>query len=167
MKKYLNQECPELKDYIQTLKERGIHRTMYNEQARPKNATRIWISYDISEDADHNCRTNLYKWLNNKNAESFGNSVATFLLRGVFFYSNTKVAKWLIKELKEANVLSDEDEGANENTEYLRTRGLSLYIIWRSQNSGDGSAAKRYSDHFVLIQNSKIWHKQGFNTDEE
>ena len=167
MKKYLNKECPELKDYIQTLKERGIHSTMYNERTRPKNATRIWISYDISEDADHNCRTNLYNWLNNQNAESFGNSIATFLLIGKCFNNNTKVAKWLIQELKAANVLSDEDEGANENTEYLRTRGLSLYIIWRSQNSGDGSAAKRYSDHFVLIQNTKIWHKQGFNTDEE
>lgn len=167
MKKYLNKECPELKEYIQTLKERGIRSTMYNEQTRPKNATRIWISYDISEDADPKCRESLYDWLNNNNAESFGNSVATFLLRGVCFSNNTKVAKWLIKELKDANVLSDEDKEANENTEYLKTQGLSLYIIWRSRNISDGTAAKRYSDHFVLIQNTNIWHKQGFSTDEE
>ena len=167
MKKYLNKECPELKEYIQILKERGIRSTMYDEQTRPKNATRIWISYDISEDADPKCRKSLYDWLNNKNAESFGNSVATFLLRGVCFNNNTKVAKWLIKELKDANVLSDEDKEANEKTEYLKTRGLSLYIIWRSRNISDGTAAKRYSDHFVLIQNTNIWHKQGFSTDEE
>ena len=167
MKKYLNKECPELKEYIQTLKERGIRSTMYDEQTRPKNATRIWISYDISEDADPKCRKSLYDWLNTKNAESFGNSVATFLLRRECFNNNTKVAKWLIKELKDANVLSDEDKEANEKTEYLKTRGLSLYIIWRSRNIGDGTAAKRYSDHFVLIQNTNIWHKQGFSTDEE
>ena len=53
-----------------------------------------------------------------------------------------------------------------ENVDYLKTKGLSLYILWRSRNLGDGSSAKRYSDHFVLIQNTKIWHKGGFNEND-
>lgn len=165
MKKYLNPQCAELSEHLSVLKAKGIRTTMYNEMERPKHATRFWISYDISAEADGECRKNLYTWLSGLNAESFGNSIASFLIKGMCINNNTKAAKWLIKQLIDANVLI-EDMDADENVDYLKTKGLSLYIIWRSRNIGDGSNAKRYSDHFVLIQNTKIWHKGGYNEND-
>lgn len=99
-------------------------------------------------------------WLHDKNAESFGGSVATFLVRGTCYSENLdKVANWLVEELKDADVLNAEDTLDNG---VLSTPGLSLYIFYRSRNAGDGSAAKRYSNQFVLIQNKAIMHHGGY-----
>ena len=165
MKKYLNSQNQELKEHILALKEKGIRTTMYNEIERPKHATRFWVSYDISEKADKDCRKNLYTWLSNLKAESFGNSVATFLVKGMCVNNNSKAAKWLIKQLIDANVLIN-DKNADESVESLKTKGLSLYIIWRSRNIEDGPNTKRYSDHFVLLQNTQIWHKGGYSEND-
>ena len=110
MKKYLNPQCKELSEHLSMLKEKGIRTTMYNEMERPKHATRFWISYDISAEADGECRKNLYTWLSGLNAESFGNSIASFLIKGMCINNNTKAAKWLINQLIDANVLIEDKD---------------------------------------------------------
>lgn len=159
MKKFLNSQNQDLISHMEAMKARHTP-CVYNEIERPKNATRFWISYDIDDEQNPTCRTNIEAWLHEKNAESFGGSVATFLVRGVCYSENLdKVAKWLVEELIDAEVLNAEDTLDNG---VLSTPGLSLYIFYRSRNAGDGSAAKRYSNQFVLIQNKAIMHPGGY-----
>lgn len=160
MKPYLNPESETLKRHRE-----GIHKnsSVYFEITRPKNTTRIWVSYDIKdEEAPEKCREKLEAWLKDHLAESFGNSIATFLLKGQCFSTNSQTAKWLINQLKEAEVLGEEDSDSSEKSQFLHTPGLSLYVIYRSRNEGDGDLEKLYSGHFVLIQNTPIANEGGY-----
>ncbi|MCQ2313162.1 MAG: hypothetical protein MJZ84_06935 [Paludibacteraceae bacterium] len=162
MKKYLNPNSKQLKEHLQSRKDKKCRATsVYCEEGRPKYATRIWISYDINDDAPDGCRTNLEKWLTSQEAESFGESVATFLIPWTCYSTNSSVANWLLPRLKDAGIINNTDTITDEKP-YLETPGLSLYVIYRSRNNGDGSAMKLYSGHFVLIQNANITHSGGY-----
>lgn len=60
------------------------------------------------------------------------------------------VAKWLVDELINASVLNG---NSFEDKEWMRTKNISLYIIYRYNEEG-----KMNSNHFVLIQNAEITH---------
>lgn len=127
---------------------RGEKVTVYKESEVPAGCTRIWISFDID---DKNClkkerRNNLYNWLNKQlQIESWGNSVATFLIKKCCSdQSNQDAHEYLCKELIKADVLDKQD--------WVKTPKISLYIVYRSKNS----LGQKYSGQFVLIQNAKI-----------
>lgn len=116
--------------------------TVYTEEMVSINNTRVWISFDIDNDPENKTRKKLYAWFNQqKQIESWGNSVATFLISKVFTNKN-ELKIHLIKELQNAEVL--------QNIHWEKTKNVSLYIIYRSKNE------KTYSGHFVLIQNAKV-----------
>ena len=121
--------------------------TVYDEICVPDNHTRIWISFDIDNDPDKSKRKQLYDWFNKQtDIESWGNSVATFLVEKCFTdRNNTDAIEYLKNELKSAGVLID------HITEWSQTEDISIYVIYRSTREG-----KKYSGHFVLIQNAKI-----------
>lgn len=166
MKKYLNQNNRDLKKHLERREETfEENKSVYfeNSDPRPKNATRIWLSYDINDKkAPKDCRDNLIEWLASWEAESFGISVATFLVDGIYLRSDKEVATWLIQELKDNDVLKKDDEITIDKP-YLSTPGLSLYVFYRTRNDEDGSALKQQSGHFVLIQNASMKHVGGYD----
>lgn len=157
MKKYLNPANEELRNHLDARKGK---RKVYAEEGRPRNATRVWLSYDITDDAAPR-RKALEDWLVTKQAESFGNSVATYVIEGKCYSQNAKVAEMLMRELRNANVL-DADDLITSGKPYLKSQGLSIYVIYRSRNNGDGALEKLYSGQFVLIQTAPISHLGGY-----
>lgn len=166
MKTYLNQNNRDLKEHLERREETFEENTsVYFEKSdpRPKNATRIWLSYDINDDeAPKSCRDNLLEWLAGWNAESFGASVATFLVKDEYLHPDEKVAAWLIQNLKDNNVLL-KDDNITMAKPYLSTPGISLYVFYRSRNNDEGEAIRRQSGHFVLIQNAPMKHIGGYD----
>lgn len=142
--------CISLREYLKRYSQKAGIMSVYNEQSRPKNAIRIWVSYDIDNDSDNHRHKLLYNWLSNYDAESWGNSVATFLWNIQQEPTNELVAKWLVDELINASVLNG---NSFEDKEWMRTKNISLYIIYRYNEEG-----KMNSNHFVLIQNAEITH---------
>lgn len=151
-----------LKDYLQNLpySKKTDKASVYNEKERPKNAIRIWISYDIDKDDDKGQRNLLYDWLSKYKAESWGNSVATFLwkLAEDCEPTNEIVAQWIVEELIQQKLLLG---SSFEDMQWQKTRDISLYVFYRYRVKSDGKES-RNSNHFVLIQNAEITHQDGF-----
>lgn len=130
--------------------------TVYKESEVHNGHTRIWISFDIDDNQikndDKTTRKNLYNWFNiQKQIESWGDSVATFLVNKCFSdQSNQDALEYLCKELIKADVLDKQD--------WAKTPKISLYIIYRSTNN----SGQKYSGQFVLIQNAKIRQARKF-----
>jgi len=163
MKHYLNANNPDLIQHNQARLAKKHRRTsVYNESERPLNSTRVWISYDIEDDkAPKDCRNNLESWLGTQQAESFGKSVATFLIKDKCIRLNSKLADWLLNELKGACVLN-KDDGYTNDKPYLTTPGISLYVIYRSRTFGPTKATNQFSNHFVLIHNAPLGKVGGY-----
>ena len=124
--------------------------SVFNETDLPQQRTRIWISFDIKDDlAVDGTRTNLETWLNSQNAESWGTSVATFVVTGAAQEIST-VTNWLVPELQKAKVLN--------KTNWQATKGISLYVHYYSRS---GVYSHNF-DYFVLIQNKEIPNANGF-----
>lgn len=176
MKKYLNPNNEQLKEHlVKWEKNHGGEfilspvdpKSVYEESARPENATRIWVSFDInSADKYKPLRNNLDKWFKRQHAESFGASVATFLVQDACWGEDEEVANWLMDELRGAQVLSPKDCVSKE-TPYLLTNGISLYVFYRSKGVDEKGETVQYSGHFVLIQNEDISHLGGYEYDKE
>lgn len=159
-----------LKDYLQNLLsltkylEQYLNTTgkisVYNEQERPKNAIRIWLSYDIDNDEDQSRHKLLYNWLSRYHAESWGNSVATFLwdLAEDCHPTNEIVAQWIVNELIQQKLLSGT---SFEDKQWQKTKDISLYVFYSCRVKKNGKETYN-SNHFVLIQNAEITHKDGF-----
>jgi hypothetical protein len=151
-----------LKDYLQNLpySKKTDKASVYNEKERPKNAIRIWISYDIDKGDDKSQRNLLYDWLSKYDAESWGNSVATFLwkLAEDCEPTNEIVAQWIVEELIQQKLLLG---SSFEDMQWQNTKDISLYVFYRYRVKKNGKETYN-SNHFVLIQNAEITHKDGF-----
>lgn len=165
-KKYINKKNKDLKTHIERREETFEESTSVyfeNSDPRPKNATRIWLSYDINdEEAPKDCRKNLLEWLAGWSAESFGASIATFLVDQMYLHTDEAVADWLTQELKDNSVLLEDDD-ITMTKSYLSTPGISLYVFYRTRNNGNDGELRQQSGHFVLIQNAPMKHKGGYD----
>ena len=116
LKPYLVSTNPIIANYIKTHPQ-----TVFDEDKYNSNTTRVWISFDIDDKlAPIGTRKKLYDWINAYDAESWGNSNATFLLNG-WTPDNEYLGDWLISELTTANVL--------DKTNWEKTKGISLRKI--------------------------------------
>lgn len=162
MKKYLNPNSEQLQEHLRLRKEKKCKAlSAYCEEGRPRNATRFWISYDIAQEYKDVYEQPLMNWLHNLEAETFGASVATFLIKGKCFSQNFRAAKWLVEQLREFGILEDDDAIFN-GEDFISAEGISIYVIYRSRNNGDAKAENQFSGQFVLIQNSDIKHLGGY-----
>ena len=145
MKPYLVSTNPIIANYIKTHPQ-----TVFDEDEYRSNTTRVWLSFDIDDKlAVKNTRKNLYDWINGFDAESWGNSNATFILEG-WTSDNEYLGDWLVDELKTANVL--------DKTNWKKTKGISLYV----QYLAISDLLEGTFDYFVLIQNKDIPNPNGF-----
>lgn len=159
LKEYL-QNLPSLTKYLEQYFEKTGKTSVYNEQERPKNAIRIWLSYDIDKDEDQSRHKLLYDWLSKYKAESWGNSVATFLWKLAEDYKPTNeiVAQWIVEELIQQKLLLG---SSFEDMQWQKTKDISLYVFYR-YNTTIKTKEVNNSNHFVLIQNAEITHKDRF-----
>lgn len=159
LKEYL-QNLPSLTKYLEQYFNKTGKSSVYNEKARPKNAIRIWLSYDIDKDEDQSRHKLLYDWLSKYKAESWGNSVATFLwkLAEDCEPTNETVARWIVKELIQQKLLLG---SSFEDMQWQKTKDISLYVFY-SYRVKKNDKETYNSNHFVLIQNAEITHKDGF-----
>lgn len=145
LKPYLVSTNPIIANYIKTHPQ-----TVFDEDKYNSNTTRVWISFDIDDKlAPIGTRKKLYDWINAYDAESWGNSNATFLLNG-WTPDNEYLGDWLISELTTANVL--------DKTNWKKTKGISLYIQYLTLSDKQEGTF----DYFVLIQNKDIPNPNGF-----
>ena len=145
LKPYLVSTNPIIANYIKTHPQ-----TVFDEDEYNSNTTRVWISFDIDDKlASIDTRKKLYDWINAYDAESWGNSNATFLLNG-WTPDNEYLGDWLISELTTANVL--------DKTNWKKTKGISLYIQYLTLSDKQEGTF----DYFVLIQNKDIPNPNGF-----
>ena len=159
LKDYL-QNLPSLVEYLEQYFQKTGKTSVYNEKERPKNMIRIWLSYDIDKDEDQSRHKLLYNWLSEYHAESWGNSVATFLweLEEDCEPTNEIVARWIVNELVQKKLLLG---SSFEDNKWKNTKDISLYVFYRYRVKSDGKES-RNSNHFVLIQNAEITHRDGF-----
>ena len=131
--------------------DRGNQPSVFNETELPVTKigkTRIWISFDIDNDPNKVVRKALYNWFNEQQQiESWGNSVATFLVDD--YMLDSKVKNYIVAGLQGANVLAKND--------WKKTPNISLYVFYRTKKEGRAN-----SGHFVLIQTAKIKQANGF-----
>ncbi len=131
---------------------RGQQPTVYQEvelQPNVNGLTRIWLSFDIDNDPQKVKRTALYDWLNKQNQiESWGNSVATFLVGG-YATTDHDVVKFLVDELINAKVL--------DKNKWDQTPDISLYVFYESRR-----ITVKNMGRFILIQNATIKQPNGF-----
>ena len=129
--------------------------TVYDEIMLQLDSTRIWMSFDIDNDPKQVKRSKLYNWLNKQEQiESWGNSVATFILKGCYSAPyHVGLISCLQHELRKAGVFIDDD------IQWKETKDISIYINYRSRDKqGIGHAC-----HFVLIQKALIRQSRGFH----
>lgn len=136
--------------------DRGNQPSVYNETELSEiksGETRIWISFDIDNDPNKVVRKALYDWFNEQQQiESWGNSVATFLVYA--FMWDDDVKKYIVEGLKQAKVLN--------SINWQNTPNVSLYVFYRSKIFKDDKNISQHSGHFVLIQTAKIKQANGF-----
>ena len=157
LKAYLQENLKPLAEYLKKREEQGL-RAVYNEDERPDDVVRIWISYDIDNDEDKSRHQLLYDWLNELHAESWGDSAATFTWKIDCEPTNELVARWIVEDLIKNGSLKGKTFKDNE---WQKTKDISLYVFYRYKCVVN-KEEKRNSNHFVLIQNAEIRHSEGF-----
>ena len=158
-KDYLQKNCKDLVEHLNTMASKGVQ-SVYDENTRPENAVRIWLSYDIDHDDDESRHNTLYKWLALQKAESWGDSVSSFVWSIDSVPQNKDIAKMLVDELTKLDNILDGD--SFEDVKWKLSKDISLYVIYRYKVSVN-EEYKYNSNHFVLVQNAEITHKDGFN----
>ncbi len=159
MKNYV-QDVGEMKTYLDRRKD-----SVYTEERRPKDHVRIWLSYDI-EDGYGALYDPLYALFNELGAESWGGSVATFLVPIEQAPDNAFIAEILVNMLQEKEIVAG---NSFEDEAWKKTKGLSLYVFYRyyyhdtSKEGKENENPKVFnSDHFVLLHNAPIKHADGW-----
>lgn len=152
-----------LKDYLNDSIEPYIEKngsSVYAEEKRPKNEVRIWLSYDAEDGADETYRK-LYNLFDELGAESWGNSVATFLVEIPNAPTNSTIAEILVNMLQEKDILDGNDF---EDESWKGTQGLSIYVIYRFYYHDTTKENPKVfnSDHFVLLHNAPMKHLNGW-----
>ena len=160
MKEYIQNVEP-MKSYLAEKKD-----SVYNEENRPKDKVRIWLSYDV-EAGHEDLYDKLYAMFSDLQAEQWGNSVATFLVKTGYAPKNENIAQFIVDECIAKDIL---DGDSFTDNKWKKTKGLSLYVFYRyyyydtSKEDKENENPKVFnSDHFVLLHNAPIKHLKGWN----
>ncbi|MBR1374301.1 hypothetical protein IJ556_07635 [bacterium] len=159
LKQYLQASDIDITKYLEKALEKGVT-SVYNEKDRPENAIRVWVSFDFNDTEREDYYTNVDKWTKSIKAETWGNSIRTFLWENQRAEPTIEsVAKKLVNELIQYKILDGKsfDEGKWKNT-----KNISIYVIYRYKMTIDGKD-KLNSNHFVLVMNAKIPHDDTFD----
>lgn len=151
----------ELTEHIQLWNKRGLT-SVYTEKSIPENNIRIWLSFDIDNDDENQTRhKKLYDWLCKKNAEAWGNSIATFLVEWKENRTpqNQDIRKILVNELTKADGIL---RGKNyDDPAWKESIDISLYVNYKYAVKVNNYIQKG-SNYFALIQNANLPFHTGY-----
>lgn len=151
----------ELTEHIQLWNKRGLT-SVYTETSIPDNNIRIWLSFDIDNDDENQTRHKiLYNWLFKKNAEAWGNSIATFLVEWKENRTpkNQDIKKFLVNELTKIDGIL---HGKNyDDPAWKESIDISLFVNYK-YNVLVNKEVIRGSSYFALIQNANIPFHLGY-----
>lgn len=153
MKNYV-QNVGEMKTYLDKRQD-----SVYIEESRPKNAVRIWLSYDVAQGHDE-LYDKFYTMFDDLKAEQWGNSVATFLVTTKCAPKNEDIAPFIVGKCIANGIL---DGDSFEDMKWKKTKDVSLYVFYRYSYYDEGQKKDILnSDHFVLLHNATITHLNGW-----
>lgn len=151
----------DLTEHKQQWGKKGL-KSVYDETSIPESFIRIWLSFDIDNDNVNQTRHKiLYDWLSKKNAEAWGNSVATFLVEWKENRTpqNQDIQKILVNELTKVDGIL---LGKNYNDEtWKASEDISLYVNYKYAVKVNNNIQKG-SNYFILIQNADIPFHLGY-----
>lgn len=159
LKKYLQNSNLNISEYLQKTHKKGIQ-SVYNEKDRHENAVRVWVSFDFNKTEGKDYYINVNEWTKAIKAETWGNSVRTFLWEIQKTEPTIEsVAERLVNELIQFEIL---DGNSFNDHKWEKTTDTSIYVIYRYKVTVDGKD-KLNSNHFVLVMNADIPHDDTFD----
>ena len=158
MKKYIREKS-ELSEYIEL-----VPKTVYDEDSRPAGKVRVWLSYDIDKEKWNEIQNEFYAWLDDLNAEAWGNSITTFTWGIKCEPTNELVAYWIVDEMlkRDKPLLMGQ---YFDSMEWQKTPHMSLYVYYRYSYTDEKEKTTRCdSNYFVLLHNAELPHLGGYTT---
>ena len=169
LKDYLKHSLINLRDYFKKTEAKHV-KTVINEKERPEDAVRIWVSFDFNKTDGKEYYVNVDKWSKDKEiqAEMWGNSVRTFLWKGIKEEPTIEsIAKYLVEKFIKYEILDGEKF---EDNKWQKTKDTSIYVFYRYKvkiTKNEKTEIMRNSNHFVLVLNAEIPHLDYFDEDSE